>query len=92
MTPTRNRNREQLLESLAELARDPRSGEETYLKSGDVAMLFGITDRSVRQWADDGRLPCLRTRGKHRLFPANAVIEALRRTMPDFDQLNGHDA
>lgn len=52
--------------------------DANYLRTGEVAQIFGVSERSVRQWADAGRLPCLRTPGGHRLFPKGAVMEALQ--------------
>jgi excisionase family DNA binding protein len=43
-----------------------------YLKTGEVAALLHVDPRTVRRWAQDGRLPCKRTIGKdkgHRRYP-----------------------
>lgn len=57
------------------------AGSDILLKTGEVALLFGASDRSVREWANAGKLPYIRTLGGHRLFPAAAVVDALRRNM-----------
>ncbi len=47
-----------------------------YLRTGQVAALFGVDPKSVLRWAKRGRLPCVRTPGGHRRYP-QAAIEAL---------------
>lgn len=49
------------------------------LRTGEVAVLFGVSPHSIRKWADDGKIPCIRTLGRHRLFPAREVAQVLRR-------------
>lgn len=38
------------------------------VRLGDAAKLLGVSVDTVRRWADDGRLPSRRTRGKQRLL------------------------
>lgn len=49
-----------------------------WLRTGEVAALFGVSSYCVRQWADKGLLPSISTLGGHRLFPAEGVADALR--------------
>lgn len=79
----RDRSRRELLRRLAELV--PDIGEEVtsafggpLLKTSDVALLFGVSERCIRKWSDAGKLSYVRTPGKHRLFPAKGVAEALK--------------
>lgn len=61
-------------------------GMETYaggpmLRTGEVALLFGVSERCIRNWANAGKLPSIRTLGKHRLFPAREVAAVLQKTI-----------
>lgn len=78
----RERSRRELLRALARAV--PGIEEDLVaafggplLKTSDVALLFGVSERCIRKWSDAGRLPCLRTPGGHRLFPAQSVTDAL---------------
>lgn len=51
------------------------------LRTGEVALLFGVSERCIRNWANDGKLPSVRTLGKHRLFPAREVALVLKQAM-----------
>lgn len=62
------------------------TGSDVLLKTGEVALLFGTSDRSVREWANAGKLPCVRTLGGHRLFPAAAVMQAMRDAMQQYGE------
>jgi excisionase family DNA binding protein len=46
---------------------------ETFLRPGEVAAIFGVQPRTVVRWAQDGRLPSIRTPGGHTRFHADAV-------------------
>lgn len=61
------------------------------LRTGEVALLFGVSEHSIRKWADDGKLPCIRTLGRHRLFPAREIAKILREAtqqLPRADEPN----
>lgn len=51
------------------------------LRTGEVALLFGVSERCVRNWANAGKLPSVRTLGRHRLFPSREVAMVLRTAM-----------
>ncbi|HLF69325.1 MAG TPA: helix-turn-helix domain-containing protein [Actinomycetota bacterium] len=51
------------------------------LRTGEVAVLFGVSERCIRNWANAGKLPSVRTLGRHRLFPAREVALVLREAM-----------
>ncbi|MFI6909780.1 helix-turn-helix domain-containing protein [Nonomuraea sp. NPDC050394] len=40
---------------------------------GEVAAFFRVDARTVRRWANDGKLRCIFTPGGHRRFPESAV-------------------
>lgn len=67
----------QLLKETSGPAR--RAGDEHYFRTSEVATILRVSVRAVRSWADDGKLPCVRTNGGHRLFPARGVKDALER-------------
>ncbi len=47
------------------------------LTSTEVAVLLGVSPSSVKRWAEDGRLACVKTTGKHRRFE-RAAVERMR--------------
>lgn len=78
--------RERLIERLrraALAAADGRRSDDWLLTTGEVAMLFRVSHRAVRSWAEAGKLPYIRTLGGHRRFLATAVWEALSMSMPE---------
>lgn len=92
------RERQRRTKLLAELSRAvPHAdvvditGTDILLKTGEVALLFGTSDRSVREWANAGKLPCIRTLGGHRLFPAGAVLKAMREAMHQYGEIDDSD-
>jgi excisionase family DNA binding protein len=85
-TPYTSGTRERLIERLRRQAMAMQSGhrrEDALLTTGEVAMLFRVSHRAVRCWADAGKLPYIRTLGGHRRFLASAVWEALRGVLPE---------
>jgi len=84
-TPTSG-TRDRLIERLRRQAVAMQKGyrrEDALLTTGEVAMLFRVSHRAVRCWADAGKLPYIRTLGGHGRFMASAVWEALREVAPD---------
>jgi excisionase family DNA binding protein len=85
-TPVTSGTRDRLIERLRRQAVAMQNGyrrEDALLTTGEVAMLFRVSHRAVRCWADAGKLPYIRTLGGHRRFLASAVWEALREVAPD---------
>jgi excisionase family DNA binding protein len=85
-TPVSSGTRDRLIERLRRQAVAMQNGyrrEDALLTTGEVAMLFRVSHRAVRCWADAGKLPYIRTLGGHRRFLASAVWEALREVAPD---------
>jgi excisionase family DNA binding protein len=41
--------------------------------TGQVADRFGVTERTIRDWADNGKLTCTRTLGGARRFDADRI-------------------
>jgi len=84
--PYTSGTRERLIERLRRQAMALQNGhrrEDSLLTTGEVAMLFRVSHRAVRCWADAGKLPYIRTLGGHRRFLASAVWEALRGVLPE---------
>lgn len=50
------------------------------LTSSDVAVLFGVTAETVKNWADGGRLPHFKTPGGHYRFRREDVEPLLAST------------
>lgn len=79
--PYSSGTRERLIERLRRQAMAMQNGhrrEEALLTTGEVAILFRVSHRAVRCWAEAGKLPYIRTLGGHRRFLASAVWDAFR--------------
>ena len=48
------------------------------LLPGEVALMFGVDNKTVRKWAVAGKLRCIRTLGGHRRFDRVQVDALLR--------------
>jgi excisionase family DNA binding protein len=62
----------------------PRGGHdgewaERLLRTSEVAELFSVSSRTVREWARRGLLPTIRTPGGQHRFPERPVRELLHR-------------
>ena len=53
------------------------TGEEPLLRTSQVAALLRSSDRTVRTWADAGKLRYIKTLGGRRLFPVSGVMQVL---------------
>lgn len=51
--------------------------DEPLLTTSQVAAILRTTPRTVRNWADGGKIGTIRSLGGRRLFPASAVVAAL---------------
>lgn len=49
--------------------------QKTILSTADVARLFNVTETTVKRWANDGTLKCMKTPGGHRKFEMKNVVE-----------------
>jgi len=61
-------------------------GSATWLTVGQAAKHVGVAERTVRRWADDGRLTAYSTPGGHRRFrlvDIEAFLESSRVSSPD---------
>lgn len=50
-----------------------REMERDLLSSREAATILGVSASSVKRWADEGMLPCVKTAGQHRRFARDAV-------------------
>jgi excisionase family DNA binding protein len=57
-----------------------RPTEPRYLRTAQVAALLSVSPKTVSRWAQEGRLPYLRTLGGHRRYP-DAEIRALLQSL-----------
>jgi excisionase family DNA binding protein len=60
----------------------PPPTEPRYLRTAQVAELLQVSPKTVSRWAQEGRLPYLRTLGGHRRYP-DAEIRALLETLSE---------
>lgn len=73
-------DRDEVLRLLAEAGvkfpvRDDLEGP--VLTTGQAAAILRCSDRTIRKWADDGKILAFRTLGGRRLFPASSVLAAM---------------
>lgn len=52
---------------------------KTHLSPRQLAAAIGVSESSIKRWADRGLLPVERTAGGHRRLPVGGVIQFLRR-------------
>ena len=75
------RNRDVVLRLLEEagvsFAVHDRLGEPV-LTTGQAAALLRCSDRTIRKWADDGKILAIRTLGGHRRFRESEVMQLLK--------------
>ena len=72
-----NRGRQQERESAL-----PQTTQPRYLRTAQVAELLQVSPKTVSRWAQEGRLPYLRTLGGHRRYP-DAEIRVLLATLSE---------
>jgi len=51
----------------------PQLTEPRYLRTAQVAELLHVSPKTVSRWAQEGRLPYLRTLGGHRRYPDREI-------------------
>jgi excisionase family DNA binding protein len=44
-----------------------------YLHPAEVADIMHVSPKTVSRWAKEGKLPCLKTLGGHRRYPATEI-------------------
>ena len=62
-----------------------KQSEPVYLRTAQVAELLHVSPKTVSRWAQEGRLPYLRTLGGHRRYPVpeiRALLETLSEPFP----------
>ena len=52
--------------------------DEPLITTGQAAVLLRCSDRTVRTWADEGKIAAVRTLGGRRLFPVSSILAAMR--------------
>lgn len=57
----------------------PSALDGQLLRTSDVATLFQVSERTVSEWAKRGQIPCVRTPGGHRRYPADEIRALLDR-------------
>ena len=60
----------------------PQPTQPRYLRTTQVAELLHVSPKTVSRWAQEGRLPYLRTLGGHRRY-LDAEIRALLETLSE---------
>ena len=53
------------------------SGKEALMTPSEVARLFRVDAKTVSRWAQEGKLPYIRTLGGHRRYPREEVTRLL---------------
>ncbi len=71
MTPSVPDKRAALLREIRSLAEEATANASARLFSaGQVALLFGVSERTIRVWANKNWIPAIRTPSGHWKFPA----------------------
>lgn len=60
---------------------------EQYMRAAEVARLLHVSPKTISRWAKENKLPCVRTLGGHRRFPASAIRELVERLASGSDEL-----
>jgi len=50
-----------------------RQNQRDYLRTAEVARLLHVSPKTVSRWANEDKLPFVRTLGGHRRFPADQI-------------------
>jgi len=79
-TPAAAALRQQVIATLRSAGLDESfdGDDEPLLRTSQVAALLRSSDRTIRTWADAGKLQYIKTLGGRRLFPASAVMAVLQ--------------
>lgn len=59
------------------MASSPEEGKK-FLSRSEVAEIFKVSPNTVTRWAEEGRLPYIRTLGGHRRYEAATILELAR--------------
>lgn len=60
------------------MTRPAREGRD-WLRVGEVARILHVSPRTVTRWADEGKIPIVRTLGGHRRFSAAEIADLAAR-------------
>ena len=58
------------------------------LSTNEAAELLNVGASTIKRWADEGRIQCVKTVGGHRRFPRSAVAEMLNEATPDTSEIS----
>jgi len=53
------------------------SAQDDLMTPAEVAQAFRVDVKTVSRWAQEGRLPCIRTLGGHRRYPREEVVRLM---------------
>ena len=53
--------------------------QPSYLRTAEVAALLHVSPKTVARWAKEGKLPFMKTLGRHRRYPEAKIRELLDR-------------
>lgn len=57
--------------------------EPEYLRTAEVARMLHVSPKTISRWANEEKLPFVRTLGGHRRFPARQIQELAERLVTD---------
>ncbi len=55
----------------------PPELNDEFMRTGEVAAAFQVSERTIADWARRGRIPSVRTPGGQRLYPAHEIQKLL---------------
>jgi excisionase family DNA binding protein len=59
-----------------------------YLRTAEVAPLLHVSPKTISRWAKEGKLPFVTTLGGHRRYPAQPILELVKRLAGDVESLD----
>ena len=54
------------------------TASDALMTPSEVARLFRVDAKTVSRWAQEGKLPCIRTLGGHRRYPREEIMRLLQ--------------
>jgi excisionase family DNA binding protein len=74
----------------AATATTTRPASPTYLRTAEVADILHVSPKTVSRWAQEGKLPFLKTLGGHRRYPEAKIRELANDLREEPDGTTAH--
>lgn len=64
-------------------SKNGREAPSDYLRTAEVARLLHVSPKTISRWANEEKLPFVRTLGGHRRFPADQIFAIAARLVTE---------